>query len=850
MASSSRKKYGQYLWDATCAVPVRSKHRFKKKAAASINEDDDSGQQLLLEASLPADMAEEVAPHDGSTARDAATDTVNAVTDAVSVPSDSVGDVASATAGNTSDSSDGTDDEACASLRKDRDEVVGETSTESSYLDQLIYPGARITAGESILMVMAHSLRHNSSKEATESMLKVIEAHLPKETAFPTTKYKFFKHFAGADNARTRHFYCPACRGYIGDVDRASARVSCKGCNKVHKVSILTKKCSYFFTVDLGAQLVHLLEDVGSLPPKEPLAYDCGDITQSQAYHDLPLRADDVTLTFNTDGVPLFESSQCSIWPLLATVNELPFKDRTQRVLLAGLWFGQKKPAMNTFFLPFVLTMNELSTKGVVWTDSTGENKTTRVFPGPCSVDSVARADVMCMTQFNGAYGCAWCEQRGEVVQKGKGHCRVYPAPKSALKMRTPDSFLKYSHKAKTEPKNVSRGVKAVSILSMLAFFSFSSGFVVDYMHAVCSGFVKSTMMIWLHSERCKLFPLRRNRSKVSAQLLAMQPPWEMSRLPRGLSEVKHWKSSEWRAWLLFYSPVILKGNLPSKFYRNWMKLVDIMHYLLGPSISIEKLRVVKKRMLSFVSEYQKLYGKQFMSYNAHLLLHLVDTVQAWGPLWGYSLYPFESVNGILTKTVCGTRYAEVQIVQKFAIAQALPRLWQQAARKNGGGGCISTTFQELVKGYRLKQLCIQVGEILLFGKGTRRDNATHYRKMKIGIYRFCTSSLDKSRRCNSFVAADGIFGRIQDIFVVCRDGHTRCECHQRDVSVELQLFVEKQSILGIVCEGSSVHFVQVEASGRSVVVCARSITKCMAVDDGTSTFLFPLTDQITLEAM
>lgn len=97
-------------------------------------------------------------------------------------------------------------------------------------------------------------------------------------------------------------------------------------------------------------QLVQLLEDVGSLPPKEPLAYDCDDITRSPAYHALPLQADDITLTFNTDGVPLFESSKFSIWPLLATVNELSFKERTQRVLLAGLWFGPKKPAMNTFF--------------------------------------------------------------------------------------------------------------------------------------------------------------------------------------------------------------------------------------------------------------------------------------------------------------------------------------------------------------------------------------------------------------------------------------------------------------------------------------------------------------------
>lgn len=184
-----RNKYGQYLWDVTCSVPLRSKHRFKQKAAVAIREDDDAGQKLLREFPEPVDSGSEAAPSNVSTGSDAAIDTVSAVADAVNAPSDSAGDVSSATSGSISDSSDETDDDACAPQHKDPGE---DTSTESSYLDQPIYPGARITAGESVLMVMAHSLRHDTSKEATESMLKVIEAHLPKDTAFPTTQYKFF----------------------------------------------------------------------------------------------------------------------------------------------------------------------------------------------------------------------------------------------------------------------------------------------------------------------------------------------------------------------------------------------------------------------------------------------------------------------------------------------------------------------------------------------------------------------------------------------------------------------------------------------------------------------------------
>lgn len=56
-----------------------------------------------------------------------------------------------------------------------------------------------------------------------------------------------------------------------------------------------------------------------------------------------------LTVTFNTDGGPLFESSTYSIWPLFLEVNELPFHIRTKDLIVAALWFGRNKPNMNVF---------------------------------------------------------------------------------------------------------------------------------------------------------------------------------------------------------------------------------------------------------------------------------------------------------------------------------------------------------------------------------------------------------------------------------------------------------------------------------------------------------------------
>lgn len=188
--------------------------------------------------------------------------------------------------------------------------------------------------------------------------------------------------------------------------------------------------------------------------PRE-MSLDVEHITMSACYHELPIKQDDVTVTRNTDCVSILESSTYSIWPLLLQINELNPKDRVKHVLLAGLRFRSTKPNMNCILRPIVTEINDLSSNGVAREDSEGNKRTTRVFPRPCTIDSVARALVMNMKKFNGAYGCGWCQQKGEVVQKGSGHSRVYSALVPKPVARTDFSFRENATKAETSKQTV-----------------------------------------------------------------------------------------------------------------------------------------------------------------------------------------------------------------------------------------------------------------------------------------------------------------------------------------------------------------------------------------------------------
>ena len=50
------------------------------------------------------------------------------------------------------------------------------------------------------------------------------------------------------------------------------------------------------------------------------------------------------------------------------------------------------------------------------------------------------------------------------------------------------------------------------------------------------------------------------------------------------------------------------------------------------------------------------------MTMKVHLLQHLDDVVEKWGPLWAYSTFWFESLNGMLGKYVHGTRFVLSQV--------------------------------------------------------------------------------------------------------------------------------------------------------------------------------------------
>ena len=537
-----------------------------------------------------------------------------------------------------------------------------------------LYEGCRVSVGAAVVLIMTLTLRHNLSWVAVEDILTLMNFLLPISSLMPKSRYLFEKLFMARRNLIDVHYYCPFCFSYITD----SHTSSCARCLKTIDTD-LYKSGHFFLHLPLEHQLRDMYQNsnLASLLTyrfdRQKVASDhIEDIYDGTVYKKVmgDKYSSHISLTWNTDGVPVFESSKYNMWPIQCIINELPIHLRKKHILLTGLWFGTSKPNINCFLQPFVSELTKLSTVGFQWLSQSKETCTAFVHAVVCSADAVARCMLQGIKQFNGQYGCSWCLHPGEQVEKGGGTVRVYTP--NSCPLRNHATFIEHAKEIATCGNSF--GVINASRLLLLPDFDIVRGFAVDYMHCVLLGVTRSLCFLWFDSEHHnEPYYFGRKISYIDNILLSIRPPSTISRAPRSVTLRCYWKASEWRNWLLMYAVLCLNGVLQTSYFHHFVLLVCAIDILNGVSISISDLQYAENLLHYFVQDFGKLYGKCNLSYNVHQLTHLPNTVRCWGPLWTTSAFPFESGNGMLMKLFNGTQGLPAQVSRRFSIFRCLP---------------------------------------------------------------------------------------------------------------------------------------------------------------------------------
>ena len=218
-------------------------------------------------------------------------------------------------------------------------------------------------------------------------------------------------------------------------------------------------------------------------------------------------------------------------------------------------------------------------------------------------------------------YACNSCTQKSKPVDIPNRRTRRYFLfQEEKAKLRKDEDMKRYGDRALLEGKPC-RGVKGPSIKSLLPLLDRSTCSFPEHLHSLCLGVVKSLMLLmFLKPGPWNLKEFTGAIDKVF--LKNVQPPDDVSRLPRSLSFLKVWKASEFLHWLIFYSVPIMTKFMKKEYFQHWVLLVISVQLLSQEKISADDLHLADELLRLFLRDVGLLYPESAYTYNMHQLEH------------------------------------------------------------------------------------------------------------------------------------------------------------------------------------------------------------------------------------
>jgi hypothetical protein len=245
-----------------------------------------------------------------------------------------------------------------------------------------------------------------------------------------------------------------------------------------------------------------------------------------------------------------------------------------------------------------------------------------------------AKAFILNVKQFNAYHSCNSCTEEGTFLNR-----------MTFLRMDSALRTDKYFH----DKTDIDYHKGDSPLLNFKIDITLSV--VLDYMHNVSLGVMKKMLQFWSKGPK----PVRLSRIDIdiiSSELINLKTtfPTDFSRLPRSLEEVEYWKATEYRSFLLYTGPIVLKGRLKKKFYDHFI-IHTAIRLLASNETCLNYNDMAETLIRKFVHDYSILYGNEFITYNVHSLIHLLHFVRHHRPLDSFSSFKFENYLQFLKKS-------------------------------------------------------------------------------------------------------------------------------------------------------------------------------------------------------
>lgn len=522
------------------------------------------------------------------------------------------------------------------------------------------------------------SLKYNEPSTSIESTLKILNEVPGSRFHLPHTKYKF-RQAIGPPIDIEMHYRCQRC-GFCTGIPKSSAtktELDCSHCN----CTISKTADNFFMYIPLKQQLVESIrrnwESIvlfKQIKREENFISDIHDgyilkKIESEFRHSFNL-----SLTLNTDGAKVFQSSTKALWPMQLIQNYLHPRIRflSTNIIVVGLWFGDGKPDVSTYFFPLIKELRKIHESGGFKIETLSSDITFLPFITHCTCDLPAKASCQGLKQYNAQYGCGYCKHPGVPLKNEAKTATTYRYVRQKVtdELRTHTDSLVALARLKKSTDSCIDGFTKVSPLIASPQFDIINGFPIDYMHCVLIGVTPKLISLWYDKKNkgAAYYINTKKKNILNQRITSIKPPSVINRNPRTLKDKEHFKANEWRSFLLYYLRFSLSGLLNQCYIEHFQLLSAATFMLSKKKIHVNEVEKAGQMLVRFVNEFESLYGQKNVTMNIHLLRHLADAVKNSGPLWSHSMFAFEQSNGELVKSVKAYTKVLHQISEKYSM--------------------------------------------------------------------------------------------------------------------------------------------------------------------------------------
>ncbi|KAG2192673.1 hypothetical protein INT47_009243 [Mucor saturninus] len=347
-------------------------------------------------------------------------------------------------------------------------------------------------------------------------------------------------------------------------------------------------------------------------------------------------------LTLNIDWFQPFDGVTYSCGAIYLTINNLPRDERNkmENVILVGLMPGPKEAStaeINNYLRPLVNELEELYT-GISIDTYSRSGALVRAALLMVACDIPAARKTCGFTSHNSRNACHKCNRHffrfeGTSIVDYSGFNSSEWIGRTKEENRQHATMWKNARTlVERKQLEVENGVRW-SELHRLAYFEPVRATIVDPMHNLFLGTAKRMMEKWIlcghldDNDLCEM--------QVEANTITL--PSEYASLTTKIAKgFPFMKADEWKSWCLIYSPVVLKGRLEDDLFANWIEFVDACRLLTKPTITEEEIELAHGSLERFCGGCEELYEHDVLSPNMHLHLHLKETINNFGPIYGY----------------------------------------------------------------------------------------------------------------------------------------------------------------------------------------------------------------------